>query len=149
MKAQRERRWAPPLPEGQLQVEARLAMRDRPPDPTNGKGLPRWQTRTGPDRKRLSRQRTQIGRPAQSAANPGRQVFSPRQAIRRSLRAIIAGLRDDDCLPLRLRTAAAQAAHTLAVGGKICADDEQQLRRLHVRRRRQLAALSRMHGIRP
>lgn len=90
-------------------------------------------------------------------ARPDRKIFSSRhpnecREIRQHLCAprciewgsqptdvVAARLRDDGSAPIGVRVLAAQAAHRMASGGCVSAEDERRLQRLHAQRRRQLA----------
>jgi hypothetical protein len=60
----------------------------------------------------------------------------------------VAALRDDGWLRIGARLLALRSSYTLRRGGDLARDEERELRRLHVQRRRQLEALARLYSAR-
>ena len=110
------------------------AMRRAPPNLGKTKGPPQRQLRSGPNRYQEQLYRNGAGRLRQEPADfpdLGRRSPSPHGMAKR--------LRDDGLAPIGVRTFALQVAHRLSVGGRLSLESERELRRLHTRRRRQLA----------
>ena len=96
--------------------------------------------------------------PPASGTGPNRKTtpvktFKPRSGHSASekwknfpLHAVVAQLRDDPTLPIRLRMRALQASHRLRCGGDLDHDTARELYHLHAQRRRQLADLARRYG---
>ena len=108
-------------------------MRRAPPNLGKTKGPPQRQLRSGPNDTKSNY--TVTGQAAYDKSQPfsdlGRRSPSPHGMAKR--------LRDDGLAPIRVRTFGLQVAHRLSVGGKLSLESERELRRLHTRRRRQLA----------
>ena len=113
----------------------------RRPPPDQRKGPLRRPAETGPTRINVLRTNP-IGSSSQTQA-----AFSPGRIRRRSqsLHAVAARLREDGLAAIGIRLFGLRASHRLSCGGTIDAEEERPLRRLHVQRRRQLAALARLY----